>query len=80
LILLPGSNLDLKHIKINTQVIIDKVDQVRLGRATSSGLGGSHLVIGMVTKMHFVHTCPITCMGEGVLIVPSSRGGGHEVH
>jgi hypothetical protein len=40
--LLPGSNLDLECIKINTQMIVDVVNQVGLGGATS-GLGGAIL-------------------------------------
>ncbi len=76
--LLPGSNLDLEGIKINTQMVVDVVDQVGLARATS-GLSGGHLVIGLVAKVHLAHTHPITCAREGILIVPSG-GGGCEVH
>jgi hypothetical protein len=28
--------------------------------------GGSHLVIGLVTKVHLALTCPIMCMREGI--------------
>jgi hypothetical protein len=78
LILLPGSNLDLECIKINTQMIVDVVNQVRLAHATG-GLGGSHLVIGLVTEVHLVHTCPITCTREGIPVAPSGGGWRCEV-
>ncbi len=76
--LLPGSNLDLECMEINTQMIIDMVNQVRLGHATS-GLGGGHFVIDQVTEVHLAHTHPITCTREGIPIVPS-RGWWCEVY
>jgi hypothetical protein len=74
LIMLPGSNLDLECIKINTQMVVDVVKQVRLACA-SDGLSGGHLISGLVAKMHLVHTCPIPCMREGIPIAPSSQRG-----
>jgi hypothetical protein len=50
LILVPEGNLDLECIKINTQMVIDVVNQVRLACATG-GLSGGHLVIGLVTEV-----------------------------
>jgi hypothetical protein len=65
-------------MKINNQMVIDVVNQVRVPRATS-GLSGSHFVIGLVAKMHLLHTRLIPCMREGIPIVPST-GGGCEIH
>ncbi len=64
-------------IKINTQMVVDVVNQVRLVCATG-GLSGSCLVISLVAKMHLVDTCSILCMREGILIAPY-RGVGCEI-
>ncbi len=45
----------------------------------TSGLSGSHFVIGLVAKMHLLHTRLIPCMREGIPIAPST-GGGCEIH